>query len=142
MRSINNYYIRRYFQQGYKPNETYFIEDLKKECDNVTDKIQEVKEVIEVLEAYKMELMQRSVEVLELEYNYQVEVYRNSWNYDKKVYYEAIVRKVVAGASKGEREKYKQVEFKRFSGRERKEAIKQAELWASKYNVKVITKNF
>lgn len=142
MKSINNYWVRRYFTQGYKPSETYFIEDLKKECDSVCDKLEEINEVIETLEAYKMELMQRAGEVLALEYTYQVEVHRNAWNYDKKVYYEAIVTKVVKDAARGEREKHKQIEFKRFAGKERKQALEQAQEWAKEYNVKEILKNF
>lgn len=129
------------FSQIYKPNETYFIDDLKAESDNVIRTLQRLEEAREQLENYLATISSRATEVLNIEYEYFIHFYRYQRD---RVIYEVNVIEVVKGTEKKyywNNKKMKIKENNSFFGSERTEAFKKAAELSKKYNCEIV-KNF
>lgn len=135
------YFRNVQFSQIYKPNETYFIDDLKAESDNVIRTLQRLEEAREQLENYLATISSRAAEILELEYEYFIHFYR----YERdRIIYEVNVIQVVKGTEKKyswNNPKMQQVEHHKYFGKDRKEAFKKAAELSKKYNCEIV-KNF
>ena len=91
------YFRNVQFSQIYKPNETYFIDELKAESDNVIRTLQRLEEAREQLENYLATISSRATEVLNIEYEYFIHFYRYQ---RERVIYEVNVIEVVKGTEK------------------------------------------
>ena len=138
--------MKRYFRNYttiYEPENTYFIEDLKKESDYVIQELKRLEEEKQELEKYLSEISNRAIEVLQLNYYYFVEIRRHI-NCDNKIRYFTSLKKCVFG-NDGKfynNRKVKTIQSFKFIGKERKQAIIKANELMKEYNTKDLRKNF
>ena len=138
--------MKRYFRNYttiYEIENTYFIENLKKESDYVIQELKRLEEEKQKLEKYLAEISNRAIEILQLNYYYFIEV-RRQINFDNKVNYFAVVKKCVVGddGKAWNNRKVKTIKSFKFVGKERNLAIKKAKELLIEYNTKDLRKNF
>ena len=138
--------MKRYFRNYttiYEPENTYFIEDLKKESDYVIQELKRLEKERQELEKYLSEISKRASEVLQLEYYYFIEVRREK-NFNNKINYFAVVKKCVLGddGKYYNNRKVKTIKSFKFVGKERNQALNKANELMKEYNTKDLRKNF
>ena len=72
------YFRRVQYQPYYRPKDTYFIELLKKESDHIEETIKTLEKELENLKKYQQQVTQRAAEILILEYEYFINISKNS----------------------------------------------------------------
>lgn len=123
----------------YKFNEIYFMEQLLQENESIERHIKRLEESLKEMQKKQLKLYEISKELLIKEYDHYIKIDRYERNC---ITYEVRYLKVVKGESPNQYKNNTQVmEFYKFSGKERREAIKLAEGLAKEYRCKLV-KNF